>query len=211
MSFKIDFHVHTENSYDAFGSLKEISYFAKKRGINAVAVADHNRFTIDVVYEVDGVFFIPAIELKTFAGHIVCLLPKKHFDPIAVYNDPIRYVHDVDGYAIWAHPYDLSFMKKYKGNIVPDAIEVYNSASLPFGSSSREAWLLAEEMHLPKTAGSDAHMPKHVGLCYVEVKASSLNEALGEIFKGNGEPHGEARPLKEFIQLNIIRILKRKF
>jgi len=211
MRFRIDFHVHTENSPDAFGSLKEISYFAKKHGVNIIVVADHNRFTIDAIQEVDGVFFIPAIELKTFAGHIVCLFPKKHFDPRAAYFSPLKYVHDADGYAIWAHPYDLSFMKKHKSIIIPDAIEVYNSASFPFRSSSRKAWLLAEEMRLPKTAGSDAHMPKHVGLCYVEVNANSLNEALDEVFKGNGEPHGEARPLREFIKLNIIRILKKTF
>ncbi|MGD0329905.1 MAG: PHP domain-containing protein [Nitrososphaeria archaeon] len=211
MSFKIDFHVHTENSDDAFGSLKEISYFAKKRDIKAVAVADHNKFTIDAVSEVEGVFFIPAIELKTFAGHIICLLPKEHFDPTAAYSDPIRYIHQVGGHAILAHPYGQSYIRKQKVNITPDAIEVYNSASFPFGSSSRKAWLLAEEMHLPKTAGSDAHMPKHVGLCYVEVNAGSLNEALDEVFQGNGVLHGEARTIREFIQLNIVRVLKRKF
>jgi predicted metal-dependent phosphoesterase TrpH len=209
MRFKIDFHVHTENSPDAFGSLKEISYFAKKRGVNTVVVADHNRFTIDAIQEVDEVFFIPAIELKTLSGHIVCLLPKKHFDPRTAYFSPLKCVHDAGGYAILAHPYGLSFMKKHNSAIIPDAIEVYNSASFPFSSSSRKAWLLAEKMGLPKIAGSDAHMPKHVGLCYVEIDAKSLDEALDNIIKGNGALHGEARPLRELVKLNIIRILKK--
>jgi len=208
MNFRIDFHVHTKNSIDAFGSLEEISFYAKRRGVNSVAICDHEKFTLDGIHEIDGVFFIPAIEIRTFAGHVVCLYPKTHFDVKSAYNDPIKIIHEAGGYAIWAHPYDLVFFKKGKGLIKPDAIEVYNSASFPFRRSSHKALKLAELLNLPKVAGSDAHLPKNVGLCYVEVEATSVSEAIVEVFKGKGVPHGRARPLTDLLQLNASRIMR---
>lgn len=211
MRYRIDFHVHTENSPDAFGSLTEISKFARRRGIDAVAVADHNRLTIEGVQEVDGVSFIPAIELRTFAGHVVCLLPKKRFDLTMAYHDPTKQIHEAGGYVIWAHPFDLNLMRRHRKPIDADAVEVFNSASFPFRTSSRKAFMLAEGLGIPKVAGSDAHMPKNVGLCYVEVEASSLHEAISETFRGRGMPHGQARPLTDFIRLNMLRLARMKF
>ncbi|MGQ9781833.1 MAG: PHP-associated domain-containing protein [Nitrososphaeria archaeon] len=210
MRYKIDFHVHTENSPDALGSLKEISYFARRREVNAVVVADHNRLTIEEVREVYGVSFIPAIEVRTFAGHVVCLLPRKRFDLSMAYHNPTGQIHEAGGYVIWAHPFDLSFMRSRKSSIDADAIEVYNSSSFPFRRSSKKALMLAESLGLPKVAGSDAHIPKNVGLCYVEVEAGSLLEAVSEILKGNGMLHGQATPLTDFIRLNILRVMKKR-
>ncbi|MCX8188814.1 MAG: PHP domain-containing protein [Nitrososphaeria archaeon] len=208
MKYRIDFHVHSENSRDALGSLQEISYFARKREINAVAIADHDTFSLEEVVEVNGVYFIPAIELRTFVGHVVCLLPKKRFNPKAAYHDPIEIIHKVEGYAIWAHPFDRVFFKKIK-TVVPDAIEVYNSASFPFKSSSSKAFLLAHELNVPMVAGSDAHIPEDVGLCYVEVDASSILDAVEKVFFGKGSLYGNSRPLSHMIKLVFGRILKK--
>ncbi|MEM3403812.1 MAG: PHP domain-containing protein [Nitrososphaeria archaeon] len=208
MSFKIDFHVHTKNSKDAFGSLEEISFYAKRRGINSVVISDHEKFTIDKVQEIDGVFFIPAIEIRTFAGHMVCVYPKVQFDVRRAYSDPVKFIHGAGGYAVWAHPYDLFFFKKGRNLLKPDAIEVYNSASFPFRSSSNKALKLAELLNLPKVAGSDAHLPKNVGLCYVEVKSDSVSGAITEVFKGRGVPYGQAWSIIDSFQLNALRMMR---
>ncbi|MEM0384892.1 MAG: PHP domain-containing protein [Nitrososphaeria archaeon] len=208
MKYRIDFHVHSENSKDALGSFQQISYFARKREINAVVIADHDFFSLEEVVEVNGVYLIPAIELRTFFGHVVCLLPKRRFNPKSAYHDPIEIIHKVEGYAIWAHPFDRVFFKRIK-KIMPDAIEVYNSASFPFKSSSSKAFLLAKELDIPMVAGSDAHLPEDVGLCYVEVEASSIFDAIEKIFLGKGSPHGRSRPLSHMIKLFFGRILKK--
>lgn len=208
MKYRIDFHVHSENSEDALGSLQEISYFARKRGISAVVIADHDKFSLEKIVEINGVYLIPAIELRTFTGHVICLLPKKHFNPKTAYYNPVETIHEVDGYAIWAHPFDRVFFKKIK-TILPDAIEVYNSASFPFKSSSSKAFLLAEKLNVPKVAGSDAHIPEDVGLCYVEIEASSINSAIENVFFGKGLPYGSNRPVNHMIKLIVRRILKR--
>lgn len=208
MKYRIDFHVHSGKSKDALGSLKEISYFARRRGINAVAIADHDIFSLEEIVEVNGVHFIPAIELRTFVGHIVCLLPKKFFDPRSAYHTPIEIIHKVEGYAVWAHPFDRVLFKKIK-TIIPDAIEVYNSASFPFKSSSSKAFLLAKELSVPMVAGSDAHLPEDVGLCYVEVEASSINDAIEKVFLGKGLLYGSSRPPSHMIKLVFGRIIKR--
>jgi len=210
MRFKIDFHVHTNNSPDAFGSLNEISYFARKRSIDAVVIADHEKYTIDEVKEVDSILFVPAIELRTLVGHVICLLPKKQFDPISAFDDPVGFSHNAGGFAIWVHPCDLSLSKRRKGTIKPDAIEVFNSGSIPFKSSHVKSLKLAESLCLPKVAGSDAHLPKDVGLCYVEIEASSLSQAIAGILKGEGSPYGRPRPTIDLLQLIMARIMKRR-
>jgi len=209
MKYRIDFHVHSENSDDAVGSLQEISYFARRRGLDAVAIADHDKFSLDKEVKVNGVHLIPAIELRTRVGHIVCLLPKKRFNPKSAYDSPVEAVHEAGGYAIWAHPFDRTSFRRRGEEILPDAIEVYNSASFPFKSSSSRAWLLAERLKVPKVAGSDAHLPEDVGLCYVEVEASSVEEAVENVFRGGGRPYGVSRPVAHVIKLAFRRLLKK--
>jgi predicted metal-dependent phosphoesterase TrpH len=208
MKYRIDFHVHSENSDDAIGSLQEISYFARRRNIDAVVIADHDKFSLKEILKVNGVHLIPAIELKTIVGHVVCVLPKKHFNPKAAYQNPVKVVHEAGGYAIWAHPFDR-ILHRSREKIFPDAIEVYNSASFLFKSSSSKAWSLAERLNLPKVAGSDAHLPEDVGLCYVEVEASSVDEAIEKVFCGEGLPYGRRRPLTHMVKLAAKRVLKK--
>ena len=42
MQIKADLHVHTTYSKDSLITPKDLIYYAKKRGLNAVAVTDHN-------------------------------------------------------------------------------------------------------------------------------------------------------------------------
>lgn len=70
-----DLHVHSRESTDANPTLEEIAQFAKGRGLDFVAISDHNIVTQldsfgDVQKNHPDLLFLPAIEVTTYAGHL---------------------------------------------------------------------------------------------------------------------------------------------
>jgi len=73
---KFDLHMHTFRS-DGWSSTKRMLTTAKKKGLDAVAITDHN-----ILSELDtkealkkyGIYIIPGIELSFLRGHLVVLM-----------------------------------------------------------------------------------------------------------------------------------------
>ena len=74
MQIKADLHVHTTYSKDSLITPKDLIYYAKKRGLNAVAVTDHNQLegAFKIAKETDFLV-IPGMEVSSADGHIVAL------------------------------------------------------------------------------------------------------------------------------------------
>lgn len=69
-----DFHVHSRESGDATAPLDEIARFAKSRGLDFVAISDHNTvshldFLADVQARNPNLLLIPSVEFTTYQGH----------------------------------------------------------------------------------------------------------------------------------------------
>lgn len=69
-----DFHVHSDESGDATASLDEIATYARGRGLDFVAISDHN--TVSQIPRIGAIqpsvpdlLFMRAIEVTTYAGH----------------------------------------------------------------------------------------------------------------------------------------------
>jgi predicted metal-dependent phosphoesterase TrpH len=75
---KLDIHIHSSHSNDGSVSPKEILKYAKKIGLQGIAVADHNdlsgslKLAKDFSDEKDFVV-IPAMEVSSSEGHIIAL------------------------------------------------------------------------------------------------------------------------------------------
>ena len=54
MELRLDLHIHSERSFDGCMSLSEIVALARERGLNGVAICDHDR-VLDEVPEFDDV------------------------------------------------------------------------------------------------------------------------------------------------------------
>jgi predicted metal-dependent phosphoesterase TrpH len=78
MQVKADLHVHTTYSRDSVITPKELVFFAKKRGLTAVAVTDHNQVegALAIAKQTDFLI-IPGIEVSSLNGHIVGLNVKE--------------------------------------------------------------------------------------------------------------------------------------
>ena len=66
--------MHTTYSSDSLITPKDLIYYAKKRGLNAVAVTDHN--SLEGAYKIakeTDFLVIPGMEVSSSDGHIVAL------------------------------------------------------------------------------------------------------------------------------------------
>ena len=75
MEIRADLHVHTTYSSDSLITPKDLVFYAKKNGLNAVAVTDHNYLdgAIKIAKETKDFLVIPGMEVSSGEGHIVAL------------------------------------------------------------------------------------------------------------------------------------------
>jgi len=213
LQLKIDLHVHTFYSYDSLITPKELVFYAKKRGLDGVAITDHDRIdgALRIAKETDFLI-IPGIEISSLDGHIIGLNLHKPVPPKLGVDETLDRIHEAGGIAIACHPI-VFFKESLKGHISPrfDAIEVINSSAFPFNYSVKRSQKLASRLGIARVAGSDAHYGPEIGYAYTLVNAESeVNEIVRAMSKGLCSPHGRAIPLTTRLKRRLL-VLKRKF
>jgi len=194
---KIDLHVHTCYSGDAATTLEEVVKYAKRRGLDGIAVTDHG--TVAGALELlksDDLLVIPGIEIETSCGHILGLNVTQTITPKLSASETIERIHESGGLAVVAHPF-TAFKSGWKSRVLSslklDAIEVKNSSNFPFLLTTYLNKRLAGRLNLPQTAGSDAHIPQAIGTAYTLIEADSeLEEIVQAIKRGAVTPCGGA-------------------
>jgi len=161
MIFTCDLHVHSALSPDGRCSLTALAAEAKKRGLDAIAVCDHD-VSADVTGDYD-VLMIPGTEISTAAGHILGLFLEKSCDHASLgaypaVPDAVREIHRCGGLAVLAHPFapqkaDEAALEGY----CVDGVEVCNARSALYRDANERAKKLAARMDVFCTGGSDAH------------------------------------------------------
>jgi predicted metal-dependent phosphoesterase TrpH len=216
---KIDLHVHTCYSEDATTTLKEVVYYAKKKGLDGVAITDHETLSGALkLAKRSQIIIIPGLEIETLRGHILALNMKTLIPPNLSIEETVQKIHDAGGVAVFAHP--AAVLKTGLGQMITlssdmDAVEVINSAAFPFFLSTYLSCRLAERLNLPKTAGSDAHHALEIGTAYTLVNADSNSDDIAEaIRKGATTPRGKPISWAKRIQRGafyLMRIRRRRY
>jgi predicted metal-dependent phosphoesterase TrpH len=197
LGLNIDFHVHTCYSRDSSITLKQVISFAKKKGLDGVAITDHNTIKGALKLKTRDIIVIPGIEVSTADGH---LLGINITTPIAKklgIEETIEIIHENGGIAIAPHPF--SFYKSPPSRSVSnyDAIEVMNASSIPFSILTHFSKQFANDLDLPQTGGSDSHYAPEIGLAYSVVDScSDVDEIVSAIKKGNVFASGRGIPWK---------------
>jgi predicted metal-dependent phosphoesterase TrpH len=198
MLIKADLHVHTVYSPDSLITPKDLVYYAKQRGLNAVAVTDHNRVegALKIAKETDFLI-IPGTEVSSLNGHIVGLNVAEVIQKGLTADETIDRIHAAGGVAIACHPFAM--LKGSVGKHVSakfDAVEVINASAFPFDRSIRKAQETAEILKLPQVAGTDAHYGPQIGSAYTIIDAEpNVDAILKAIVEGKCKPFGNAVPL----------------
>ena len=195
MQVKADLHVHSNYSRDSIITPKELVFYAKKRGLTAVAVTDHNQVeSAQKIAQETDFLIIPGTEISSLHGHIVGLNVNKLIPRGLPADETVNRIHDAGGIAIACHPFAL-----FKGSIGNhasskfDAVEAINASAFPFNRATRKAHQLAERLKLPKVAGTDAHYAPVIGQAYTLIDSEANVEAIVKaIIAGRCEPAGTA-------------------
>jgi len=158
-----DLHVHSKYSRDSVLSPEKIIHVAKKRGLDGVAVTDHNTImgglaTFKLNKSKDFEVII-GTEIKTEYDDIIGLFLNEEIKT-RTFAAVIDEIHAQGGLCVLAHPY-----RRYScpETLVEcfDLVEGFNARS-PKDENNR-AFAFAQTFKKPMTAGSDAHLSFEIG------------------------------------------------
>jgi len=163
----VDPHVHSYFSAgEGFASPTELVVAAKRRGLDAIALTDHESCAgvaeAIAVGERCGLLVIPGAELVVGRKrHILALgIPESPPPQVRSLRDTVLWVRDQGGITVAAHPFFYGGLGT--AAVLCDAIEVHNSCGDRFMDVRAE--LPAARAQMPRLAGSDAHSADMVGL-----------------------------------------------
>ncbi|MEM3698056.1 MAG: PHP-associated domain-containing protein [Candidatus Bathyarchaeia archaeon] len=212
MQLKIDLHVHTNYSYDSVIKPEEVIFYAQKRGLDGVAITDHDIIDCALKMVKETRFLIiPGIEISSLNGHVLALNIQEPIQKGLSVNETVDKIHSLGGVAVACHP--TSFFKGSLGERVSakfDAVEVINASAFPFKHSIRQSQKIASHVGSAQVGGSDAHYGPEVGYAYTIVNAESdVEDIVKSISNGLCQPFGKAIPLTTRLKREIL-VFKRK-
>lgn len=194
---RYDLHMHSKYSRDSLNEPRDILKMAKKRGLDGVAVTDHDTIKGgQAAYKLRkryGVDVIHGVEVKSSIGDVLCYYVNEEVKS-RDFPDLIDEVKAMGGLISIAHPFTGgTFRKPAKVDLndLPkgvDAIECFN-ARMVFSSANLKAHVIAKKNGLAMTAGSDAHFLREIGRAYTEFEGD-LRRAIR---KRMTEVHGTNR------------------
>ncbi len=186
---KIDLHVHSEWSIDGRSTLHDLTLQAKKLGLYAIALTDHNRYSLTERTVINGVHVLPGCEISAKEGHIVALFCDTPCDLKSLFkNGPpdaqavMSEIHSRNGIGIAAHPYAMLSGDAEALITVADCVETHNArAAFKVTDANYSAQQYAIAYKCPTVGASDAHCDKEVGNAYTEFEdadADNLKDAI---------------------------------
>ncbi|HHX62975.1 MAG TPA: CehA/McbA family metallohydrolase [Epulopiscium sp.] len=182
MKLKIDFHTHTNRSIDGVSSLHDMLEAAKKAGMDAIAITDHNICSTDIVHNEGDILLIPGCEVSTQEGHVLGVFLKENINVSKLWDgklpsvaEAVKQIHDKGGVAILAHPFEKNLPISSRSHLasILDGVETINArATFKNLEANQMAEEFAQKHHLICTGGSDGHSNKEVGNAYTVVECS---------------------------------------
>ncbi|MBM4464319.1 MAG: PHP domain-containing protein [Chloroflexi bacterium] len=189
--WKVDFHVHTCYSGDSLTSLEAVIEACRGRGLDKVAITDHNTIAGALALsEMAPDLVIVGEEIKTKVGEIIAYFLTEEVPKGLPLEEAIARVRQQGGVVGVPHPLDRlrreALGRTHLLSIIEqvDLLEVFNARTV-FPADNRRALELAREHGLLATAGSDAHTPGEIGQAYVEMPAfNDRDEFLRSLAEG---------------------------
>lgn len=184
---KFDLHVHSKYSYDSNLSPEKIIKFAKKKGLNGVAITDHNTILGGIatskINKDKDFHVIVGEEIKTEYGDIVALFIREEIKA-RIFEDVVEEIKNQGGLSVLAHPFrHFKSPKKIINKL--DLVEGFNARSK--AEDNLKAIEIAKRYNKALCAGSDVHFSFELGMGRT-IANEEIEEALR---KGDCEIEGK--------------------
>jgi predicted metal-dependent phosphoesterase TrpH len=210
-----DLHIHTTASRDGESDVGEILRIAAERGLDAIAITDHD--TVEASRRAaemgSPVLVIPGIEVSTLQGHLIVLGVTETIPRGLSFTESVSMARKMGGVVVLPHPFHIwrhgaARRQKDALNLV-DAVEVFNSRYIT-GSANKKAAYVARKLKKPMVAGSDAHNARYVGYGRTMIDADNdVASILEAIRSGRTSPGGRKTPIKTYTRQSIRNTWKR--
>lgn len=174
---KYDLHIHSKYSPDSLLKPEKIIKIAKDKGLNGVAITDHNtlkgglealKINRDPDFEI-----VVGSEIKTEYGDVLGFFLNEEIED-RIFENVIDEIKSQGGISVLAHPY-----RQYNA---PE--EIITNVNLVEGFNARsksvcniKSLTLADEFNKSLTAGSDAHLYFEIGMGTI-VTEENIEKAL---------------------------------
>jgi len=182
MSFNADLHIHSKYSTkDSKTKPEKILRVCEKRGIDCIAISDHNTIKGSIATKklakkiAPNIKVILASEIKTDLGDVIGYHITEEIKPDK-FEKVIDKIKEQGGYVCVAHPTDNLRGCVGLGNIKPvlNKIDFLELNARSFWYMNKKTVAFSKRHKIPLLASSDAHMPREIG---------SFSTVLGDVNK----------------------------
>jgi len=178
-----EFHCHTVYSGDSSNCVGALIRAARKRGIDRLAITDHN--TIEGALKAKALapeLVLVGEEVLTKRGELLAYYVKEEVPKGLAVEEALRRLKAQGAFISIPHPFDLrrhGWRLEELIELLPevDALEVFNARCLR-KVHNEKALAFAREWSKPMLAGSDAHSLVELGLAVVRLPAFNSAEEL---------------------------------
>jgi predicted metal-dependent phosphoesterase TrpH len=188
-----EFHCHTVYSMDSSNRVLPLIEAARSRGIDRLAVTDHNTICGALIAKENAPdLIIIGEEILTSKGELLAYYLTEEIPPGLSPMQTIEEIRKQGGFITVPHPMDkLRYGWQIEDliEILPyvDALETFNARCL-HPRFNREAAALADEWSFPQIAGSDAHSLVELGLATMRLPMfANAEEMLAAVREGEFE------------------------
>lgn len=204
---RFDLHIHSKYSYDGIMEPERIIKIAIERGLDGIAITDHNTIKGGLEakkYEREDFRVIIGSEVSTEKGEIIGLFLCKEIE-VRDAQGVIAEIKQQGGIVVIPHPFDRLRHSAFHptGEYVEfiDAIEGFNSRCV-FGRDNGKAIEFAQRHNLPAIAGSDAHYSNEIGKGGVIIGTNDVREA---ILRGDTKIFGKRSSLLNHVRTKMLK------
>jgi predicted metal-dependent phosphoesterase TrpH len=173
----VDLHMHTDHSPDCATPVDTLLDTAKKVGLGAIAITDHNEVSgaLEARERANGIKVIVAEEVKTAdQGEVIGLFIEEKIPRGMTLQETIAEIRRQGGLVYVPHPFDrMHSVPDYEHllDVVEDidAMEVFNPR-VAFSAFNEEAARFAAKYRIVAGAGSDSHVAQGLGSVKIRMR-----------------------------------------
>ena len=213
--YSFDFHIHSKYSYDSLLSPETIIKRALFKGLNAIAITDHDTIkgsTIAKSMKQDSLLIVTGAEISTNYGDLTGLFLNEELHS-RIFEEVIDEIRDQDGLVILPHPCRRKRFPPHNLLLKVDILEGINARnSDPHNTNAQK---LSEKLKKPMIAGSDAHTIFEIGKAWTSIHdQQNLDEDMlrSKILQSEGQlfldKSWQSRRLNQ-VYSSVIRYLRK--